>query len=222
MEEQAYLDGFRHGILTTRYSSGSITEVRYLLGRRYGDTVERGPDGEAVPVQSTEIELVQQGRFLGGYRHGKREVRGVGGRMEEVLFVENMRLEAWGLSGSDEEFGGRSFPDSGLTGDYVLHFAGRTNAKGPFVDGKMHGEWVFSSMNGTVLRGKYADDVREGDWTETLSDGAVGQGSYREGRKNGKWITRYGDGSVAEGPYENGMRLGEWVDRYPDGDVWQG
>lgn len=222
VQEQPYMDGFRHGIQNTYHRNGHTTEVRYLLGKRYGNLIERGPDGEILESLDAEIGAGMEELLAEYGRHGRHEIRDDDGKRKEVFFVERRQLEAWAPSGPGEKLTKSPFPDNGLTGNYLLRLNNGARAEGPFVDGKMQGEWTFRSRHGSVSRGSYVDDVRTGDWTETLADGTVGRGPHRWGDKHGKWVTTDGDGIVAEGPYKNGSQNGRWVYRFPDGNVWEG
>ena len=242
--QESYLDGQRHGVRITCSVNGNTTETRYLLGTPYGYPIRRGPDGVARELNPFAKKTTEEGPVNtdkhGIWRYGDADDRNRGS-----VQVDYFRLEAWGLSGSDEPLKETPFPDSGLTGEYALRLAGGTEAEGPIVDGKMQGEWTFRSPGGNVAKGLYADNRRSGDWTEIHHNGTVAKGPYRgalrhgqwefrytngnvrEGayshnKRMGHWVTRYSNGTVAEGPYHNKKRHGVWVYRYPTGTVWEG
>ena len=242
--QESYLDGQRHGVRITYSVNGNTTETRYLLGTPYGDPIRRGPDGVARELnpyakKTTEERPVKTDKH-GIWRYGDADERNRG-----AVQVDYFRLEAWGLSGSDEPLRESPFPDTGLTGEYALRLAGGWEAEGPIVDGKMQGEWTLRSPGGKVSRGLYADNSRSGDWTEVHRNGTVAKGPYRGALRHGQWeirypsgnvregtfsynqrmgpwVTRYSNGTVAEGPYHNRKRHGVWVYRYPSGTVWEG
>ncbi len=242
--QESYLDGLQHGVRITHFLNGNTAETRYLLGTPYGYPIRRGPDGVARERNPFAKKTTEEGP-VNTDKHGIWRYRDPDDRNLEVVQVDYSRLEAWGLSGSDEPLKETPFPDSRLTGDYALRLAGGTEAEGPIVDGKMQGEWTFRSPSGNVAKGLYADNSRSGDWTEIHRNGTVAKGPYwgalrhgkwefrytngkvREGtysynQRMGQWVTRYSNGTVAEGPYHNKKRHGVWVYRYPTGTVWEG
>ena len=242
--QESYLDGQRHGVRITHFLNGNTAETRYLLGTPYGYPIRRGPDGVARERNPFAKKTTEEGP-VNTDKHGIWRYRDPDDRNLEVVQVDYSRLEAWGLSGSDEPLKETPFPDSRLTGDYALRLAGGTEAEGPIVDGKMQGEWTFRSPSGNVAKGLYADNSRSGDWTEIHRNGTVAKGPYRGALRHGKWefrytngkvregtysynqrmgqwVTRYSNGTVAEGPYHNKKRHGVWVYRYPTGTIWEG
>ena len=219
--QESYLDGQRHGVRITHSVNGDTAETRYLLGTPYGYPIRRGPDGVARERNPFAKKTTEEGP-VNTDKHGIWRYRDPDDRNLEVVQVDYSRLEAWGLSGSDEPLKETPFPDSRLTGDYALRLAGGTEAEGPIVDGKMQGEWTFRSPSGKVAKGLYADNGRSGDWTEIHRNGTVAKGPYDGGKKTGHWVQTRSDGAVAEGTYVDGKRSGHWIIHFANDDVREG
>lgn len=242
--QRFYRDGLPHGAWITHYANGKTIENRYLLGRSYGYPIVRGPDGVARESNPFLRKRTYEAA-VNTDKHGIWRTRDPQEGNREVVQVDYFRLNAWRPGGSDEPFRTTLFPDTGLTGNYVLRLAAGTEAEGPIVDGRMQGEWTFRSLDGVVTRGLYVNNSRSGDWTETRPNGTVAKGPYRGALKHGKWeyryangrvragaysynkrmghwVTKFSNGTVAEGPYHNRKRHGVWVYRYPSGTVWKG
>ena len=209
--------GRRHGQWVERGADGDVREGPYVDGKRHGQWVERNANGS-----------VWEGPYVDGKLHGQWVFRYANGDVHEGPIVDNKPHGQWVERGADGDVREGPFVDGKRHGQWVIRYANGSVYEGPYVDGKQTGHWVKrfaddgSTPSAMVYEGPYVDGKRHGHWVERHRGFwgiAVFEGPYVDDKRHGRWVTRWGNGGGEEGPYVDGKRHGRWVERNPDGTV---
>ena len=97
-------------------------------------------------------------------------------------FAQGTGTLTWTVSEGIQTDTGR-LEEGQWVGHWVIRFADRTVAEGPFVDGQRTGRWVERYAAGDVAEGPFVDGKLHGEWVIRRSDGRVDVWSFEHGER---------------------------------------